>query len=98
MEKGKILEAKAKAELGELVSVEEVKIAGYNNARVVRDNLLNIPDRIEFQLASLDNEKKIHEILLNEIRAMLKAANVSFDITVVGNFDRVIEAISATEA
>jgi hypothetical protein len=25
------------------------------------------------QLASLDNEKKIHEILLNEIRAVLEA-------------------------
>jgi hypothetical protein len=39
---------------------------------VVRDNLLNIPDRVASQLASLDNEKKIHEILLNEIRAVLE--------------------------
>jgi hypothetical protein len=73
MEKGKILEAKARTELGELVSVEEVKTAAYNKARVVRDNLLNIPDRVASQLASLDNEKKIHEILLNEIRAVLEA-------------------------
>jgi hypothetical protein len=73
MEKGKILEAKARAELGELVSVEEVKTAAYNKARVVRDNLLNIPDRVASQLASLDNETKIHEILLNEIRAVLES-------------------------
>jgi hypothetical protein len=73
MEKGKILEAKARAELGELVPVEEVKTAAYNKARVVRDNLLNIPDRVASQLASLDNEKKIHEILLNEIRSVLEA-------------------------
>jgi hypothetical protein len=73
MEKGKILEAKARAELGELVSVEEVKTTAYNKARVVRDNLLNIPDRVASQLASLDNEKKIHEILLNEIRSVLEA-------------------------
>jgi hypothetical protein len=73
MEKGKILEAKARAELGELVPVEDVKTAAYNKARVVRDNLLNIPDRVASQLASLDNEKKIHEILLNEIRAVLEA-------------------------
>jgi hypothetical protein len=73
MGKGKILEAKAKAELGELVPVEEVKTAAYNRARVVRDNLLNIPDRVASQLASLDNEKKIHEILLSEIRTVLEA-------------------------
>jgi hypothetical protein len=73
MEKGKILEAKAKAELGELMPVEAVKTAAYNKARVVRDNLLNIPDRVASQLASLDNEKKIHEILLSEIRSVLEA-------------------------
>ena len=73
MEKGKILEAKAKAELSELVPVEAVKTAAYNKARIVRDNLLNIPDRIASQLASLDNEKKIHEILLSEIRTVLEA-------------------------
>jgi hypothetical protein len=71
MEKGKILEAKARAELGELVSVEEVKTAAYNKARVVRDNLLNIPDRVASQLASLDNEKKIHEILLKDRKSVV---------------------------
>jgi hypothetical protein len=76
MEKGRILEAKARAELGELVSVEEVKTTAYNKARVVRDNLLNIPDRLASQLASTDNEKKIHEVLLNEIRAVLEALTV----------------------
>jgi hypothetical protein len=73
MEKGKILEAKARTELGELVPVEDVKTAAYNKARVVRDNLLNIPDRVASQLASLDNEKKIHEILLSEIRTVLES-------------------------
>jgi hypothetical protein len=72
MEKGKILEAKAKAEVGELVAVEEVRAAAFNKARIVRDNLLNIPDRIAAQLASIDDERKVHEILLAEIRAALQ--------------------------
>jgi hypothetical protein len=72
MEKGKILEAEAKAEVGELVAVEEVRAAAFNKARVVRDNLLNIPDRIAAQLASIDDERKVHEILLAEIRGVLQ--------------------------
>ncbi|WP_264337907.1 hypothetical protein [Wolbachia endosymbiont (group A) of Cheilosia soror] len=35
MERGKLLEAKAKAEIGELISVEEVKTEAFNVARVV---------------------------------------------------------------
>jgi hypothetical protein len=73
MEKGKILEAKAKVEIGELVSVEEVKTSAFNKARIVRDNLLNVPDRVASQLTSISDEKKIHEILLNEIRTVLEA-------------------------
>jgi hypothetical protein len=73
MEKGKLLEGKAKAEIGELVSVEEVKTSAFNKARIVRDNLLNIPDRVASQLASISDEKKIHEILLTEIRTVLEA-------------------------
>lgn len=73
MEKGKLLEAKAKAEIGELVSVDEVRTSAFNKARIVRDNLLNIPDRVSPQLASINDENKIHEILLNEIRIVLEA-------------------------
>jgi hypothetical protein len=72
MEKGKILEAKAKAEVGELISVDEVRAAAYNKARVVRDNLLNIPDRVAAQLASIDDERKVHEVLMAEIRSVLE--------------------------
>jgi hypothetical protein len=72
MEKGKILEAKARTEIGELVPVEEVRISAFNKARIVRDNLLNIPDRVASQLASISDERKIHEILLTEIRTVLE--------------------------
>ncbi|GFR08643.1 DNA methylase [Trichonephila clavata] len=72
MERGKLLEAKAKAEIGELISVEEVKTEAFNVARVVRNNLLNIPDRVSALLASMNNSEKIHETLTEEIRVALE--------------------------
>jgi len=72
MERGKLLEARAKAEIGELVSVEDVKVAAFNKARIVRDSLMNIPDRVASLLASIDDAHKIHEVLLQEIRTALE--------------------------
>lgn len=72
MERGKLLEARAKAEIGELVSVEDVKVAAFNKARIVRDSLMNIPDRLASLLASIDDAHKIHEVLLQEIRTALE--------------------------
>nr|WP_246484042.1 hypothetical protein [Wolbachia endosymbiont of Rhagoletis cerasi] len=72
MERGKLLEAKAKAEIGELISVEEVKTEAFNVARVVRNNLLNIPDRVSALLASMNDTEKIHETLTEEIRTALE--------------------------
>ncbi|WP_339048052.1 hypothetical protein [Candidatus Mesenet endosymbiont of Phosphuga atrata] len=72
IERGKLLEAKAKAEIGELVSIDEVKTAAFNVARVVRNNLLNIPDRVSALLASLDSSEKIHQTLTEEIKTALE--------------------------
>jgi hypothetical protein len=72
VERGKLLEAKAKAEIGELVSMEEVKRDAFNTARVVRNNLLNIPDRVSALLASMNEAEKIHEKLTKEIRTALE--------------------------
>ncbi|WP_410529993.1 hypothetical protein [Wolbachia endosymbiont (group A) of Ischnus inquisitorius] len=72
MERGKLLEAKAKAEIGELISVEEVKTEAFNVARVVRNNLLNIPDRVSALLASMNDTEKIHRTLTEEITNALE--------------------------
>lgn len=72
IERGKILEARAKAETGELVNAEQVKKAAFNKGRVVRDGLLNIPDRVASIVASLDDEKEVHSILSKEIRLVLE--------------------------
>ena len=72
VEKGKLLEARAKAESGELVNADQIKEAAFNKARVVRDGMLNIPDRVASILASIDDEHQIHEILTREIRLVLE--------------------------
>lgn len=72
VEKGKLLEARAKAESGELVNADQIKEAAFNKARVVRDGMLNIPDRVASIIASIDDEHKIHEILTHEIRLVLE--------------------------
>ncbi|WP_395461541.1 hypothetical protein [Wolbachia endosymbiont (group A) of Therophilus tumidulus] len=72
MERGRLLEAKAKAEIGELISVEEVKTEAFNVARVVRNNLLNIPDRVSALLASMNDTEKIHRTLTEEITNALE--------------------------
>jgi hypothetical protein len=72
IERGKLLEAKAKAEIGELVPIEEVKTEAFNAARVVRNNLLNIPDRVSALLASMSDAEKIHELLSQEITTALE--------------------------
>ena len=72
MERGKILEARAKNETKELVSAEQVRVAAFNKARIVRDLLLNIPDRVASIVASTNDEHKVHEILTTEIRIVLE--------------------------
>ncbi|WP_341811083.1 hypothetical protein [Wolbachia endosymbiont (group A) of Andrena bucephala] len=81
MERGRLLEAKAKAEIGELVAVEEVKSEAFNVARVVRNNLLNIPNRVSALLASLSDTEKIHMALTEEITNSLEElSNTKFQI------------------
>lgn len=81
MERGKLLEAKAKAEIGELVAVEEVKSEAFNVARVVRNNLLNIPNRVSALLASLSDTEKIHMALTEEItNSLQELSNTKFQI------------------
>lgn len=71
-ERGKLLEAKVKAEIGKFVSIEEVKTEAFNVARVVRNNLLNIPNRVSALLASLSDTEKIHMALTEEITNSLE--------------------------
>jgi len=72
VERAKLLEIKARVEAGKYIAVDDVKAAAFNRARVVRDALLNIPERLAAMLAAEDDERRIHQILAIEIRAALE--------------------------
>lgn len=73
VEKGKLLETRVKTETKELVNAESVREAAFNTGRIIRDGMLNIPDRVSSVIASAgSDEHKIHEILTKEIRLVLE--------------------------
>jgi hypothetical protein len=57
---------------GKLVTTESVKNEAFKVARVVRDSMLNIPDRIAADLANETNQFKVHQRLVTEIRRALE--------------------------
>ncbi len=69
VERAKLLEIKAKVEAGKYVDADDVKVAAFNKARVVRDALLNIPERLAAVLAAETEKQRVHEMLITEIRA-----------------------------
>lgn len=56
---------------GELVEATEVKKAAYKTARIVREQIMNIPDRISSELASITDPQRVHVLLSNELRKAL---------------------------
>jgi hypothetical protein len=57
--------------IGNLVSKDEVQVAAFNTHRVIRDAMLNVPDRVAAMLAAETDEAKCHEVLSTEIRKAL---------------------------
>jgi hypothetical protein len=72
VERGKLLEIRARAESGKLIAADEVKIAAFRRARIVRDGMLNLPDRLAAVLAAETDVAKVHEVLSKEIRLILE--------------------------
>ena len=72
VERAKLLEIKARVETGRYVDADDVKATAFNKARVVRDGLLNIPDRLSAVLAAESDPAKVHELLAAEIRNALE--------------------------
>jgi hypothetical protein len=56
---------------GDLLDRRQVEIAAFNRFRVLRDALLNLPDRVASQIASESDESAIHQFLLQELRLIL---------------------------
>ena len=57
---------------GELVKVSKVEADFFNIARMVRDSILNIPDRISAELASTTDTHVVSEKLTTELVAALE--------------------------
>jgi hypothetical protein len=72
IERGKLLEAKVKTEMGQLISVEKVRQAMFAKGRIIRDGILNVPDRVSSLLATISDASQIHEILMKELREVLE--------------------------
>jgi hypothetical protein len=72
VERGKLLEAKVKSEVGQLISAEKVRNAMFAKGRIIRDGMMNIPDRVSALLATINDAAQIHEILSKEIRDVLE--------------------------
>lgn len=70
--RARILELEREEKEQSLIPVEEVKKTLFTKGRVVRDALLNVPDRVSAELASISDERQIHKILMREITACLE--------------------------
>lgn len=55
-----------------LVEADAVKREAFRVARLVRDALLNLPDRVAGELAAEANQFKVHQQLVSEIRRALE--------------------------
>lgn len=56
---------------GQLARVDEVEAEAFRTARMIRDAMLNIPDRISHELAAMSDAGKIHFHLTGAIKAAL---------------------------
>lgn len=65
-ERAKLLEIKAKVEAGKYVEIDEVRAAAFKQARIVRDHLSILADRIAPILANISDAREIHRIIEEE--------------------------------
>jgi predicted acylesterase/phospholipase RssA len=72
VEKGKLLELKAKAEAAKFVDADEVKAAAFHKARIVRDALLNIASRLAPLVAAETDERACFDLIDREVRQALE--------------------------
>jgi hypothetical protein len=68
----KFLEIRIQTALEKLIPADEVGRAMFAKGRIIRDGILNIPDRVSSLLATINDAAKIHEILTKELREVLE--------------------------
>ena len=70
--KARLAELELEQREGKLVEAEAAKKEAFRIARLVRDAMLNIPDRVSAELAAEGNQFKVHQRLTQEIRRALE--------------------------
>ncbi|MGF7163496.1 hypothetical protein FHS85_005165 [Rhodoligotrophos appendicifer] len=70
--KAKMSRLQYRVKTGELVEGEAVRRSAFNTARVIRDNLLNIADRVAARLAAEKDPMVCHAVLDAELRQSLE--------------------------
>ena len=68
----KLLRLQFEKESKKLISVDDVKVSAFNAARMTRDRILNIPDRVIPQLVGKTDIFEMKEILKTELIQALK--------------------------
>jgi phage terminase Nu1 subunit (DNA packaging protein) len=66
-------EMELRKQLGQLVEAEEVKATAVRIAQQIREAVLNIPDRIAARVAAEPDARRVHAIVLTEVRQTLEA-------------------------
>lgn len=72
LEKGRILKLERKEKERLLIPVEKVRETIFTQGRVIRDAMLNIPDRVSSMVATMSDPKEIHAFLTKEIRTAIE--------------------------
>ncbi len=71
---------------GALVRTDSVKVAWFNVLRILRDRVLNMPDRMAPLLASETDPKRVRELLDVELRQILTdAADATANLNTTGD-------------
>ena len=74
----KLLRLQFEKESKKLISIDDVKVSAFNAARMTRDRILNIPDRVIPQLVGKTNIFEMKEILKAElIKALEELSKVN---------------------
>lgn len=72
IEKGRLLRLEAEEKERNLIPASEVENTLFTVGRVIRDTMMNIPDRVSTLLANINDAREIHKILSLEIRSSLE--------------------------
>jgi hypothetical protein len=73
----KLAEIEVKTREGQLVDRDEIRAKSFKLGRLIRDGMLNIPDRVAADIAAETDAFKVHTRLMKEIREVLTVLGTS---------------------